>query len=111
MDDPNASVRDVLQEKALPDRVVSDAVMSAAKFGSEAMGLFGLIIGWSRHEKPQIRRACAEAFGLIRVYDHAVIQRLEEMIAADKADEVPQAANNSLKTLTELRKSHPQSFM
>jgi hypothetical protein len=85
--------------------------MSIAKFGSEAMGLFGLIIEWSRHEKPQIRRACAEAFGLIRVYDHAVVQRLEEMIAADKADEVRQAANSSLRALTELRKSPPQSIM
>lgn len=88
-----------LNESTLPEAVAVEVVVGVAKYKSHARAAIQPMLNWSRHEKAEIRRVCAEAFGSAGIWDQRVIQRLEEMKVNDKATEVQAVAVASLESL------------
>lgn len=89
----------LLENENLRINVAIEVIKSAVKYQTDARGLIAPIIKWSKKPEAEIRRVCAVAFGDSKIYDHGIIQRLEEIVAADEAKEVRKAAENSLNLL------------
>lgn len=89
----------VLKDEALSERIAVEVINSVAKYTVHARTAIPLIINWSKHAQPEVRRVCAEASLRVGIKDQYLIHRLEEMKGTDSSLEVRNAASAALDSL------------
>ena len=99
-----ACLGNVLSDNSTSVNVVSEVVRSALGYGEASRPLLPRVLEWSRHKDAEMRRVCAEAFGVAGIYDHDVVERLKQMEVSDTSKEVKAAADAATKQLNEKRR-------
>jgi chromosome segregation ATPase len=93
----------VLENETDHESLLIETILSVSRYKDAAVGIIPKLIDCSRSHIESIRRSTAEAFRDLDVYDHAAIQRLEEMNVSDKSQAVQKAASSALEKLKKKR--------